>query len=265
MSVSRVPEGGSFRLQMKSVARDHWMIVGPFPAPHAAKRLAEDLMSTGELRSVKVEHRSARGGWRTAWSWVLSACLLVVALTGCATGATVIPREVGRLPTPEERQLIDQFVPSVVEAARLEGFTCAKVPVAMKEMREDSVLTTARPSLNPCAFYLVISTVYLRVDSPLEHAGTVAHELGHVVDRDWTPVRAKVPQITREREADAFEIRVLNRLGPEACQAQIDQYKRIRGENLRAWGVEQRATVGTHPSYTERIVTFERDCRGAGR
>ncbi len=84
MSKSRVPEGGSFRLQMRSTARDRWMIVGPFPAPLAAKRLAEDLMATGLLRSVKVEHR-VRGGWRTAWSWLASACLGLMLCTGCAT------------------------------------------------------------------------------------------------------------------------------------------------------------------------------------
>lgn len=81
------------------------------------------------------------------------------------------------------------------------------------------------------------------------------------MDGDWTPPRAAVPQLQREREADAFAIRVLNRLGVADCQAQIEHFRKIRERNIREMGVEQQTTVGTHPSFTERIRTFEAGCR----
>lgn len=181
-------------------------------------------------------------------------------LMGCLT-ITSIPPEVGRAPTPAEQQLIDTFAPQVIAAARQEGFACGTVTFAMADLRQDSLLSIARPSLNRCAFFIKVSTHYLRTDSPVALAGTLAHELGHVVDGDWTPGRARVAQIDRERQADAVSIRILRRLGTTECLAQVEQFQRIRAENIRAWGVEQRDTVTTHPSYTERIRTFEVACR----
>jgi Zn-dependent protease with chaperone function len=86
----------------------------------------------------------------------------------------------------DERQFIDAFAPQVIAAARQEGFTCGTVTFAMADLRQDSMLSTARPSLNRCAFFIKLSTHYLRTDSPVELAGTLAHELGHVINGDWT-------------------------------------------------------------------------------
>lgn len=181
-------------------------------------------------------------------------------LVGCATVAS-IPPEIGRAPTLEEQWLINTFAPQVIAASRQEGFVCGTVTFAMADLRQDSLLSIARPSLNPCAFFIKVSMHYLRTDSPVALAGTLAHELGHVINGDWTPGRARVPQIDRERQADAVSIRILRRMGSTNCLAQVDQFQKIRAENIRAWGVEQRDTVTTHPSYTERIRTFEVACR----
>lgn len=181
-------------------------------------------------------------------------------LLGCAT-VTSIPPEVGRAPTTDEERLIDTFAPRVIAAARQEGFTCGSVIFAMADLRQDSLLSIARPSPNRCAFFIKVSMHYLRTDSPVALAGTLAHELGHVIDGDWTPGRARVVQIDRERQADAVSIRILRRMGTAECLAQVEQFQKIRAANIRAWGAEQRDTVTTHPSYTERIRTFEVACR----
>jgi len=270
MTVTSVtPATGMVRIKIETLTGRH-VLVGPFATLGGAKRMTEDLLAEQPpaVRSVRVEHRQRGHGWKPAWSWLASSCLGLL-LVGCVTGgvngvaSTPIPREVGRVPTAEERAIVDTFLPQVVAAARLEGFSCNVVPVAMQQMDDDSMTTIARPSRNPCNFYLQVSTVYLRRDSALEHMGEAAHELGHVMDGDWTPARSKVPQIERERQADALAIRILNHMDPAVCQAAIALTKRIRAENLGKWGTEQRTTVGTHPSYTERIETLERDCRGS--
>ena len=179
-------------------------------------------------------------------------------LAGCATS---IPQEVGRAPNEDEQRIIDTFAPQVVAAARQEGFACATVTFAMADLRQDSLLSIARPSLNRCAFFIKVSTHYLRTDPPVALAGTLAHELGHVIDGDWTPGRARVVQIDRERQADAVAIRILKRIGMAECLAQVERFRKTRAENIRAWGMEQRDTITTHPSYTERIKTFEAGCR----
>ena len=184
-------------------------------------------------------------------------------LTGCVT-MTSIPREVGRPPTTEEQRSIDTFAPRVITAARLEGFGCTDVPFAMIDMPNDGLRSIARPSADPCAFYVQINPKVLRHDTPAELAGTFAHELGHVMNRDWTPQRAAVPQIERERQADAVAIRILNRVGSAECLAQVQLLRKIRAANIQAWGAEQRDTMTTHPSYTERIRTFEAGCRPSG-
>src|SRR5262249_29846007 len=145
-----------------------------------------------------------------------------------------IPPGLGHVPTAEEQQLIDRFAPRVVAAARLEGFRCQSVTFVTLDMPNDNVRTMARPSLNPCEdVYIQVSTRYLRQDPPSEFVGNLAHEIGHIVDRDWTPSRASVPQIQREREADAFSLRVLNRLGPADCRAQIEHWRKVRERNIR--------------------------------
>ena len=58
--------------------------VGPFTTLGGARRLAEDLVGDGAVRSVLVQHRN-RGTWRPAWGWLASACLLALSLSGCAT------------------------------------------------------------------------------------------------------------------------------------------------------------------------------------
>jgi hypothetical protein len=60
------------------------MYVGPFATLGGARRPAEDLIGGGAVRSALVQHRS-RGTWRPAWGWLVSACLLVLILSGCAT------------------------------------------------------------------------------------------------------------------------------------------------------------------------------------
>lgn len=184
--------------------------------------------------------------------------MLGIGLMGCAT---TIPRELGRIPNEEEQRLIDTFASKVIAAARQEGFNCAQVPLAIADMPGDDFRSAARPSLNRCAFYIRINPRFLRSDSPIDLAGGFAHELGHVMNGDWTPGRAAVPQIERERQADAMSIRILKRMGTAECLARVEQFRRIRAANIRAWGVEQRDTVTTHPSYTERIGTFEAKCQ----
>jgi hypothetical protein len=191
---------------------------------------------------------------------VASGAFVSVWLVGCGTIAS-IPREIGRPPTAEEQKSIDTFVPRVIATARHEGFECAEVPVAMSDMANDALRTIARPSRNPCAFYVQVNPRAFQHDSPMELAGTLAHELAHVINRDWTPERAAVPQIERERQADAVAIRILKRMGTAECLAQVQLFQKIRAQNIRAWGTEQRETVTTHPSYTERIRTFEVGCR----
>lgn len=181
-------------------------------------------------------------------------------LVACGTMAS-IPRELGRSPTGEEQRIIETFAPRVIAAARQEGFTCAEVPVVMTDMPNDAIRAIARPSRNSCAFYVQIDPRFLRRDSPADLAGNFAHELGHVMNRDWTPDRAAVPQIERERQADAVSIRILKRMGTAECLAQVEHFGKIRAENIRAWGAEQRDTITTHPPYTERIRTFEVGCR----
>lgn len=130
----------------------------------------------------------------------------------------------------------------------------------MLDMPNDGIRAIARPSRSPCDFYVQINPKVFRYDSPSELAGTLAHELGHVIDRDWTPERAAVRQIDRQRQADVVAIRILKRRGTAECLAQIQHFQKIRADNIRAWGTEQRDTVTTHPSYTERIRTFEAGC-----
>ena len=131
----------------------------------------------------------------------------------------------------------------------------------MFDMPNDDRLTMARSSGSPCEFYVRVSPRFLRHDISAELARDFAHELGHVINRDWTPEHAPVSQIDRERQADAQAIKILNRLGAADCRAQIQHFQKIRAENIRAWGAEQRDTIHTHPSYTERIRTFEAGCR----
>jgi hypothetical protein len=175
--------------------------------------------------------------------------------------ASTLPPELGRFPTKEEQQRIEAFAPRVIAAAREEGLRCAEVPIVMADMSHDDLRSMARPSRDPCSFYIQVEPRALRHLSPAELAGSLAHELGHVMNGDWTPERAGVPQIERERQADAVAIRVLKRMGIAECLAQVQHFQKIREQNIGAWGVEQRETATTHPSYTERIRTFLIGCR----
>ncbi len=193
------------------------------------------------------------------FSRIASVLAVALLLLGCAT-TTPIPREIGRIPTASEQKLIDVFALRVIAAARLEGFTCEAVRFAMIDLPHDGLRSAARPSTNPCDFYIQVNPKILRRDSPAELSGTFAHELAHVINRDWTPARAETRQIDQERQADAVAMRILKRLGAAACLAQVEYFRKIRAENIEAWGVEQRFTAKTHPSYTERIRTFEAGC-----
>lgn len=164
-------------------------------------------------------------------------------------------------PTAEEQKAIDTFAPRVIAAARQEGLTCATVTFAMLNMPNDGMRAIARPSRYPCEFYVQINPRVLHHDSTAELAGALAHELGHVIDRDRTPERASVRQIDRERRAETVAIRILKRQGTAECLAQVQHFQKIRTDNIRAWGTEQRDTINTHPSDTERIQTFEAGCR----
>jgi len=77
------PCPGHVRLKLET-ATGRSMYVGPFATLGGARRLAEDLIGGGAVRSALVQHRS-RGTWRPAWGWLVSACLLVLILSGCAT------------------------------------------------------------------------------------------------------------------------------------------------------------------------------------
>ncbi|MBI2205269.1 MAG: hypothetical protein HYU41_15585 [Candidatus Rokubacteria bacterium] len=185
----------------------------------------------------------------------------VVSLAGCAA-LTYLPPELGRPPTADERRIIEAFAPRVIAAARHEGFACTEVVfVVSGHMPNDAIRHVRRPSPDPCAFYIQMSARFVRIDSPGALAGSLAHELGHVINADATPARARVPEIDREREADRVAIRILKRLGTAECLALAEHFRTIRAENLAGWGVEQRDTTDTHPSYTERIRTFEAECR----
>lgn len=185
---------------------------------------------------------------------------LSVWLAGCAS-VTPIPRELGRAPTEEEQRLIETFAPRVIAVARQEGFTCEQVSFAVAEMPNDDFRATARPSMNRCAFFIRVNPRFLRSDAAVDLAGAFAHELGHVMNGDWTPGGAAVPQIERERQADAVSMRILKRMGSAECLARVEHFRRIRTANIRAWGAEQRDTITTHPSYTERMKTLETGCR----
>jgi Zn-dependent protease with chaperone function len=191
---------------------------------------------------------------------VVSVALVTGSLIGCATMHPSVPAVVGRAPTPDEQRVIEAFAPRVIAAARHEGLTCPDVRFVMKEMPNNDLRVTATPSSNVCTFFVQVNPRVLAHDSPAELGGTLAHELGHVVNRDWTPERASVPQIERERQADGVAIRILKRLGRPECAAHAEHFRQVRADNVRAWGAEQRHTVGTHPSYTERIRRFETEC-----
>jgi hypothetical protein len=77
------PCPGHVRLKLET-ATGRSMYVGPFATLGGARRLAEDLIGGGAVRSALVQHRN-RGTWRPAWGWLASACLLVLRLSGCAT------------------------------------------------------------------------------------------------------------------------------------------------------------------------------------
>lgn len=197
-------------------------------------------------------------GWRFREMATLAA---VVWLAGCAT-LTYLPPELGRPPTAGERRIIEGFAPRVIAAARHEGFACPEVVFIVSErMPNDAIRLVRRPSPDPCAFYIQMNARLTRIDSPGALAGSLAHELGHVINADATPARAGVRQIERERQADRVAIRILKRLGTAECLVLAEHFRKIRAENIAAWGVEQRDTTGTHPSYTERIRTFEAECR----
>ena len=192
-----------------------------------------------------------------------SASLLPIAAAGmfaCSTMST-LPQEVGRFPTEEERRRIEAFAPRGIAAARHEGLVCADVPIVMADMSNDDLRSIARPSEDPCSFYVQVEPRALRHLSPTELAGALAHELGHVMNGDWSPARARVRQIDRERQADTVAIRILKRMGTAECLAQVRYFQDIRARNIGAWGAEQRETATTHPSYTERIRTFSIECR----
>jgi hypothetical protein len=61
------PSSGHVRLRLLSPA-GRWINVGPFGTLGGARRLAEDLIAEGAVRSVRVQHRN-RGTWQPAWSW----------------------------------------------------------------------------------------------------------------------------------------------------------------------------------------------------
>jgi hypothetical protein len=166
-------------------------------------------------------------------SGIAVAVATALSLTGCAFVTGWVPPELGRKPTADERVLIEAFsTPAVIAAARAEGFACPRVAFAMSDMPNDALLTSARWSGDPCEFWIQVSPNRLRQEAAIELAGTFVHELGHVAHRDWSQRRAPIPQIQREREADAFSLRVLNRLGPAWCQARIEYWKRIRENNI---------------------------------
>jgi len=186
--------------------------------------------------------------------------LLGIVLAGCATGR-VPPSELGRAPTRAERALLERFAPPVIAAARHEGFPCRRVSWAMNDEQDADLRTAGRVNGAPCDFFVLVSARDLRMDPPAQLAGVLAHELSHVIDGDWSEQRARVPQIEKEREADARSIRILRRIGPEACLAMVEYYQRTLAEIIAAWGVEQAGTIDTHPSFTERIATFSAGCR----
>jgi len=61
------PSTGHVRLQVRTAA-GRSVYVGPFATLGGARRLAEDLISEGAVRVVRVEHK-ARGCWTPAWSF----------------------------------------------------------------------------------------------------------------------------------------------------------------------------------------------------
>jgi hypothetical protein len=64
-----VPRPGNVRLRLESHGRRSMLVVG-LGTLGGAKRLAEDLIAEGSVRSVRVQHRN-RGMWRPAWSWTV--------------------------------------------------------------------------------------------------------------------------------------------------------------------------------------------------
>ncbi|HUM16159.1 MAG TPA: hypothetical protein VL086_10765 [Candidatus Nitrosotalea sp.] len=186
--------------------------------------------------------------------------LLGVMFVGCAS-VRIPPPELGRVPTRDERTLLKRFAPPVIAAAQQEGLSCSEVSWAMIDMQNHDVRTAGRANGWTCDFFVQVSPHYLQTESSEELAGVLAHELSHVIDKDWTDQRARVPQIQKEREADARSIRILKRISPEACLVMVEYYQRILAEIIAAWGVEQWDTIDTHPSFTERIATFSAGCQ----
>jgi hypothetical protein len=61
------PTQGYVRLRLQAPT-GRWLTVGPFGSLGGARRMAEDLITEGAVRSALVQHKS-RGCWAPAWSF----------------------------------------------------------------------------------------------------------------------------------------------------------------------------------------------------
>jgi hypothetical protein len=61
------PTAGRVRLKLTATT-GRILLVGPFASLGGARRMAEDLIAEGAVRSALVQHKS-RGCWAPAWSF----------------------------------------------------------------------------------------------------------------------------------------------------------------------------------------------------
>jgi len=159
------PCPGHVRLKLETPA-GRYMYVGPFATLGGARRLAEDLIGGGAVRSALVQHRN-RGTWRPAWGWLASALMLVLVFAGCATPGTL-----ASVPLSDtQADLVERwqgFADRVLDSYHL---THVRIIVQHRPDTEGMMATSLRSRIiiiDPRALY------------PRMLPG-LAHELGHVV------------------------------------------------------------------------------------
>lgn len=74
------------------------------------------------------------------------------------------------------------------------------------------------PTMSIWVCILYVNPLVLDWPHDLIRAG-IAHELGHIINNDFSMLRSHVPRIEKERQADATAVRLLSRINLDACLA----------------------------------------------
>jgi hypothetical protein len=163
--------------------------------------------------------------------------LLGVWLTGCAT-------------LPVVGQVDSRVEQALKEIPRRGAWERSQCWSGMRVVMNSSIPTAA---IGVCVIHLnprVLSWPYDELRAAL------AHELGHMRNNDASVLRAGVPQLKKEQQADARAVVLLARISLEACLALPRLFERLE----REFG---NGASNTHPSYPDRNAATVHWCKEA--